>query len=78
MLYKMQSFLHQLKRTNSVARVPQGVHRLLISKACHSAIRQAHMLSMPCDVILGVKAPWHVNSTCKSREWLCLLVMQVI
>lgn len=29
-----------------MARVPEGVHRLLILKACHSAIRCAHMLTM--------------------------------
>ena len=37
----VQGYLHQLKRTSGVARVPEGVHRLLASKACHSAIRQA-------------------------------------
>ena len=74
----MQSFLHQLKRTNSVARVPQGVHRLLISKACHSAIRQAHILNMPytfCDVNLGVKALGMLISHARSENgsgcWSC-------
>ena len=38
----VQSFLQQLQQTNGVARVPQAVHRLMISKACHSSIRHAH------------------------------------
>ena len=43
-IISVQCFLQQLGQTDGVARVPQAVHRLLVSKACHSAIRQAHAL----------------------------------
>ena len=44
----------------------------------HQASPHAQHALRFCDVVLGVKAPWHVDSTCKSRGWLWLLVIQVI
>ena len=48
-----------------------------LSQRHQASLHIQHALRF-CDVNLGVKAPWHANSTCKIREWLWVLVMQVL
>ncbi|CAL5218766.1 g485 [Coccomyxa viridis] len=60
---ELQSFLQQLRQTDGVARVPQAVHRLLVSRACHSAIRFGDVLSADqCEQLvqaLRKTVSWH-------------------